>query len=64
MDGTDDYKGTDRFDDLLKYNFDLSYKFRRNMLLRGTYIFEDLDSNVELVSYDRNRFGMFFEWEY
>lgn len=64
MDGTDDYKGTDRFDDLLKYNFDLSYKFRRNMLLRGTYIFEDLDSNVELVSYDRNRFGVFFEWEY
>jgi len=64
MDGTDDYKGTDRFDDLLRYNFDLSYKFRRNMLLRGTYIFEDLDSNVEMVSYDRNRFGLFFDWEY
>ncbi|MEA1889852.1 MAG: outer membrane beta-barrel protein [Pseudomonadota bacterium] len=64
MDGTDDYKGTDRNDDLTRYNFDLSYKFRRNMLLRGHYIFEDLDSNVELVSYDRNRFGLFFEWEY
>jgi hypothetical protein len=63
MDGSDDYKGTERLDDLVRYNLDLSYKFRRNMLLRGYYIFEDLDSNVELVSYDRNRFGLFFEWE-
>jgi hypothetical protein len=63
MDGDDDYKGTERSDDLVRYNLDLSYKFRRNMLLRGYYIFEDLDSNVELVSYDRNRFGLFFEWE-
>ncbi|GMR06701.1 MAG: hypothetical protein BMS9Abin25_1320 [Gammaproteobacteria bacterium] len=63
MTGTEDYKGTDRNDDLLSYNFDLSYKFHRNMLLRGYYIFDDLDSNVELVSYDRNRAGFFFEWE-
>ena len=64
MAGTDDYKGIDRNDDLLSYHFDLSYKFRRNMLLRGNYIFEDKDSNVELVSYDRNRFGLYFEWEH
>ena len=63
MTGTEDYKGIDRNDDLVSYHFDLSYKFRRNMLLRGNYIFEDLDSNVELVSYDRNRAGLFFEWE-
>lgn len=63
MAGTDDYKGTDRNDDLTRYNLDLSYKFRRNMLLRGYYIFEENDSDVELVSYDRNRAGFFFEWE-
>jgi hypothetical protein len=63
MSGTEDYKGVDRIDDLVSYNFDLSYKFRRNMLLRGFYIFEDKDSDVELVSYDRNRAGLSFEWE-
>ena len=63
MTGTENYKGIDRNDDLLSYHLDLSYKFRRNMLLRGSYIFEENDSNVDLVSYDRNRFGLFFEWE-
>jgi len=63
MAGTEDYKGTDRNDDLLSYNLDISYKFRRNILLRGYYIFEEIDSNVELRSYDRNRAGFFFEWE-
>ena len=64
MAGTDDYKGVDRNDDLVSYNLDLSYKFRRNMLLRGVYIYQEDDSNVELVSYDRNQFGLFFDWEY
>ncbi|GBE45968.1 hypothetical protein BMS3Bbin11_01061 [bacterium BMS3Bbin11] len=63
MTGSEDYKGTDRNDDLLSYNIDLSYKFHRNMLLRGYYMFEEIDSNVELRSYDRNRAGFFFEWE-
>ena len=63
MQGTEDYKGTDRLDDLTSYNIDVSYKFRRNLLLRGYYIFEEIDSNVELRSYDRNRFGAFLEWE-
>ncbi len=63
MAGTEDYKGTDRNDDLLSYNLGISYKFRRNILLRGYYMFEEIDSNVETRSYDRNRAGFFFEWE-
>lgn len=62
MAGTEDYKGTDRNDDMLSYKLDLSYKFRRNMLLRGYYNFEEINSNVEFRSYDRNRVGLFFEW--
>lgn len=63
MAGTEVYKGTDRDDDLVRYNLDLSYKFRRNMLLRGYYNFEEIDSSTEIQSYDRNRVGLFFEWE-
>jgi len=63
MAGTEDYKGTDRNDDLLSYKLNLSYKFRRNMLLRGYYSFEEIDSNTVLLSYDRNKAGLFFEWE-
>ncbi len=63
MAGTEVYKGTDRNDDLVSYNLDLSYKFRRNMLLRGNYIFEKVDSSADLRTYDRNRVGLFFEWE-
>lgn len=63
MQGSENYKGTDRNDDLLSYHLDVSYKFRRNLLLNGYYLFEDVDSNVELLSYDRNRIGMFLSWE-
>ncbi len=63
LSGTEDYKGTTRNDDLTSYNLDLSYKFRRNMLLRGYYVYEKNDSTAALISYDRNRAGFFFEWE-
>jgi hypothetical protein len=64
MVGTEDYKGTERKDDLMSYNLDLSYKFRRNMLLRGYYIYDDVESDNPIFTYDRNRAGLFFEWEY
>ncbi len=61
--GVDDYNGAPRSDDLLSYYLDVSYKFRRNLLLRGDYNFQNRDSNIAGNSYDRNRYNLFLEWE-
>jgi len=61
--GTEEYKGADRTDDLISYNLDVSYKFRRNLLIRGYYVYEDKESDLDRFSYDKNRLGLFLEWE-
>jgi hypothetical protein len=63
MIGDDEYKGVDRDDDLTEWYLGASYKFRRNMLLRGDYRFEERDSTAVLQDYDRNRVDLMFEWE-
>jgi hypothetical protein len=61
--GVDDYNGTPRSDDLLSYYLDASYKFRRNLLLRGNYNYQKRESNVDGNNYDRNRYFIGLQWE-
>lgn len=62
--GKDDYNGIDRNDDLVGAEVGFGYKPRRNMLLRGSWNYEDRDSNVATRDYDRNIWRLFFDYEF
>lgn len=62
--GTDDYKGTDREDDLQYADINLSYKVARSTLLRGSWAFEDRDSSVVGQDYDRNVYKLMLDYEF
>lgn len=61
--GEDVFKGTTRVDELDEYQVNLSYNFRRDMLLSGGWYYLDRASNVYERNYDRNTLILNFTWE-
>lgn len=61
--GEDIFKGTTRVDELEEYQINLSYSFRRDMLLSGGWFYVDRTSTVVENNYDRNRFMINLNWE-
>jgi len=64
LSGTDDFTGVDRSDDLTSFYLNASYKFQRNLLLRGDITYEDRGSTVVTNNYDRTRYSIFLNWAY
>jgi hypothetical protein len=61
--GEDEFKGTTRVDDLTEYQVNLSYNFKRNILLAGGWYYVDRESTVDGNNYDKNRISLNLNWE-
>ena len=56
--GDDDYEGTNRSDDVSNYGISLDYKFRRWLSIGVAYDFDDRDSNINALDFERNSYSL------
>jgi hypothetical protein len=56
--GNDDYEGTNRSDDVSDFGISLDYKFRRWLSIGVAYDFDELDSNVNALDFERNIYSL------
>jgi uncharacterized protein (PEP-CTERM system associated) len=50
-----------REDDLTQLNMTLNYQLKRWLSVTGSYLYDDRDSNVTNIDYDRNVFSIGFK---
>lgn len=62
--GNDDYIGSPRNDDIASVYMGLGYVFRDKHIFRGSWVYEQRDSNIPLQSYDQNRFTLTYGFTY
>ena len=56
--GDHDYEGTNRSDDVSNYGISLDYKFRRWLSIGVAYDFDDRDSNINALDFERNSYSL------
>jgi hypothetical protein len=61
--GFDDYVGSDRADKRMSIGSALTYKFNRELSLKGEYRYDQLRSNASGVNYNANVFLIGLKWQ-